>query len=83
MKTDIHHLFGEGDFVTIHLTHHVSFGSEARFNTRMGWVDVAGQNVEWNAMAVLRFEGEQIAEEWVVRDELQVLLQVGAVKPLT
>jgi len=26
MKTDIHHLFGEGDFVTIHLTHHVEFG---------------------------------------------------------
>jgi SnoaL-like polyketide cyclase len=82
MRTDVHHLYGEGDFVTIHLTHHVSFAPDARFNTRMGWADVGGHNVEWNAMVILRFEGERIAEEWVVRDELQVLLQVGAVKPL-
>ncbi len=82
MKTDIHHLYGEDDYVTIHLTHHVSFAPQARFNTRMGWVDVGGHAVEWNAMVVLRFEGERIAEEWVVRDELQVLLQVGAVRPL-
>jgi hypothetical protein len=81
MKTDIHHLYGEGEYVTIHLTHHVSFAPQARFNTRMGWVDVGDHDVEWNAMVVLRFEGERIAEEWVVRDELQVLLQVGAVKP--
>jgi len=83
MKTDIHHLYGEDEFVTIHLTHHVSFGPQARFNTRMGWVDVSGRAVEWNAMVVLRFEGDRIAEEWVVRDELMVLLQVGAVQPAT
>jgi hypothetical protein len=83
MHTDIHHLYGEGDFVTIHLTHHVKFAPQARFNTRMGWVDVGGRDVEWNAMVVLRCESDRIAEEWVVRDELQVLLQVGAVQPLT
>lgn len=83
MKTDIHHLYGEGEFVTIHLTHHVSFLPEARFNTRMGWVDVGGHNVHWNAMVVLRFEGDRIAEEWVVRDELMVLLQVGVVQRTT
>jgi len=82
MQTDIHHLYGEGDFVTIHLTHHVTFQPGAKFNTRIGLVDVGGQTVEWNAMAVLRFEGDKIAEEWVVRDELMVLLQVGAVEPL-
>jgi hypothetical protein len=80
MKTEIHHLYGEGDFVTIHLTHRVSFLPESRFNTRMGWVDVSNRDVEWNAMAVLRFEGDRIAEEWVVRDELMVLLQIGAVE---
>jgi hypothetical protein len=82
MHTDIHHLYGEGDFVTIHLTHHVTFESGAHFNTRIGSVDVGGQRVDWNAMVVLRFEGDKIAEEWVVRDELMVLLQVGVVKPL-
>jgi SnoaL-like polyketide cyclase len=82
MHTDIHHLYGEGDFVTIHLTHHVTFGTGAQFNTRLGTVDVGGKSVEWNAMVVLRFEGDKIAEEWVVRDELMLLLQVGAVTRL-
>ena len=78
----IHHLYGEGDYVTIHLTHYVSFGPGARFNTRAGRVDVGGKSLEWNAIVVLRFEGERVAEEWVVRDELQVLLQVGVVGKL-
>ena len=82
MKTDIHHLYGEGEYVTIHLTHHVTFAPGSRFNTRMGWVETDGKRVEWNAMVVLRFEGDKIAEEWVVRDELQVLLQLGVVKAL-
>jgi hypothetical protein len=81
MKTDIHHLYGEGDYVTIHLTHHVTFAPGATFRTRLGLVDVGGRSVEWNAMVVLRFEGGKIAEEWVVRDELQVLMQLGVVKP--
>lgn len=80
--TDIHHLYGEGDFVTIHLTHHVTFQPGTHFNTRLGSVDVGGKSVEWNAMVVLRFEGDKIAEEWVVRDELMLLQQVGAVKSL-
>jgi hypothetical protein len=82
MHTDIHHLYGEGDFVTIHLTHHVAFQAGAQFKTRIGVVDVGGKSVEWNAMVVLRFEADKIAEEWVVRDELMVLMQIGAVKSL-
>lgn len=82
MKTDIHHLYGEGEYVTIHLTHHVTFAPGARFSTRVGWADVGGRQVQWNAMVVLRFEADKIAEEWVVRDELQLLMQVGLVKPL-
>ena len=80
MQTDVHHLYGEDEYVTIHLTHHVTFAAGARFNTRMGWVEAGGKQVEWNAMVVLRFEGGKIAEEWVVRDELQVLMQLGHVK---
>ena len=82
MRTEIHHLYGEGNYVTIHLTHHVTFAPRARFTTRLGTVDVGGRSVEWNAMVVLRFEGGRIAEEWVNRDELQVLLQLGILKPL-
>ena len=82
MQTDVHHLYGEDEYVTIHLTHHVTFAPGARFNTRIGSVDAGGKHVEWNAMVVLRFKGDRIAEEWVVRDELQVLLQLGYVKHL-
>jgi SnoaL-like polyketide cyclase len=82
MKTDVHHLYGEGDYVTIHLTHHVRFAPGATFRTRMGVVEVGGKAVEWNAMVVLRFEGDKIAEEWVVRDELQILMQLGVIAPL-
>jgi len=62
MKTTIHHLYGEGNYVTVHLTHNVTFGPGARFNTRAGIVEVGNQKVEWNAMVVLRFEGDCIAE---------------------
>ena len=79
MRTEIHHLHGEGDLVTIHLTHHVTFEPNARFPTRMGSIDVGGRTVQWSAMALLRFEGNRIAEEWVVRDELHVALQAGVV----
>jgi hypothetical protein len=82
METRIHHLYGEGNFVTVHLTHHVTFGSSATFKTRAGLIDVSGKSVEWNAMVVLRFDGTRIAEEWVVRDELQILMQLGLVKPI-
>jgi hypothetical protein len=79
MKTDIHHLYGEGDFVTIHLTHHVTFPASSQFRTRAGTFDVGGKSVEWNAMVVLEFKDGRISEEWVVRDELQILMQLGVV----
>jgi hypothetical protein len=81
MRTEIHHLFGEGDLVTIHLTHHVVFEPKARFQTRMGWIDLGGKSVQWSAMTVLRFEGNRIAEQWVIRDELYLALQAGVVTP--
>jgi hypothetical protein len=74
MRTEIHHLFGEGDLVTIHLTHNVVFEPNARFQTRMGWIDPGGKSFQWSAMTVLRFEGNRIAEQWVIRDELYVAL---------
>jgi uncharacterized protein (DUF1330 family) len=67
--------------VTIHLTHHVTFAPGAIFVTRYGMVDTASKSVEWTAIVVLRFDANKIAEEWVVRDELQILMQLGIVRP--
>jgi hypothetical protein len=83
MKTDIHHLYGEGDLVTVHHAHRVTFGPGTRINTRAGAVKVGGKSVEWNAMAVFQFRDGRLAEEWVVRDELQVLTQLGVVQSIT
>jgi predicted SnoaL-like aldol condensation-catalyzing enzyme len=77
MHTDIHKIYGEGDLVTIHLTHHAEFGPDTQFRTRAGPVDVSGRHIDWDAMVILRFEDGKIAEEWVVRDELHIVLQAG------
>lgn len=81
-STEIHQIIGEGEFVSIHLTHHVRFDPGSTFRTRAGVIDVGGESVQWNAMVLLRFDDGRIAEEWVVRDELQILVQVGVVVPL-
>jgi predicted ester cyclase len=78
-KTDIYHLFGEGDLVTARITHHVTFVADARFVTQMGAVEAGGRSVSWDATVVFRFEDDRIAEEWVNRDELGILRQLGAV----
>jgi predicted SnoaL-like aldol condensation-catalyzing enzyme len=77
MRTDIHKLYGEGDFVTVHLTHHAEFGPDTQFRTRAGPVDVSDKQIAWDAIVILRFEDGKIAEEWVVRDELHIVLQAG------
>ena len=81
MKTTLHHLLAAGDLVAAHLTHDVSFAPETRFLTRIGGVDVGGKSVRWEAMALFRLENGKIVEEWVNRDELDVLVQAGAVAP--
>ena len=40
-------------------------------------LDVRGKTIQWDAMAIFRFDNGKIAEEWVSRDELGMLMQVG------
>jgi predicted ester cyclase len=83
--TTIHHLLAEGDCVVAHLTHEVTYEDGARFLTRLGPMDVGGRSVSWDAMALFHFRDGKIDEEWVNRDELDVLAQLGAItlKPAT
>jgi ketosteroid isomerase-like protein len=78
-STSIHHLLAEGDLVVAHLTHRVSFGAGERFATRLGLVEAGGRSVTWDAMALFHFTDGKIDEEWVNRDELDVLAQLGSV----
>ena len=73
--TEIHDIFGSGDRVLARLTHRGVGGGIWR--SRLGSYDIRGKAVTWNAIAIFRFEDDRIIEEWVTRDELGVILQLG------
>ena len=73
--TEIHDMFGSGDRLVARLTHRgVGCGI---WRLRPGSFDISGKTVTWNSMAIFRFEENKIIEEWVTRDELGVILQLG------
>jgi len=78
-NTTIHDLFCGPDRVAVRLQHDAV--SRSLFRSRLGTFDVSGRPVSWNAIAIFRFEGGRIAEEWVNRDELGMLLGYGLLKP--
>jgi len=47
--------------------------------SRLGRHEVAGKAVNWQAMAIFRIRDGKIAEEWVSRDELGMLIQLDVV----
>ena len=73
--TEIHDIFGSGDRSVARLTHRGVGGGIWR--SRLGSYDISGKTVSWNAIAIFRFEEDRIIEEWVTRDELGVILQLG------
>lgn len=73
--TEIHDIFGSGDRWVARLTHRGVGGGIWR--SRLGSYDISGKTVTWNAIAIFRFEQDKIIEEWVTRDELGVVLQLG------
>ncbi len=73
--TEIHDIFGSDDRVVARLTHRGLGGGTWR--SRLGSYDISGKTVTWNSMAIFRFEDDRIIEEWVTRDELGVILQLG------
>ena len=77
-RTTIHSLIAEGDTVAAHLSHRVVFAGS--IFTPFGAKDVAGQSVEWSAMAFFRIANGRIAEEWVNRDELGIFAQLGLIQ---
>jgi len=48
---------------------------------RLGRHDVTGKPVSWPAIVIFRFREGKIAEEWVSRDELGMLIELGLVAP--
>jgi len=79
INTTIHDLFCGADRVAVRLRHDAV--SRSLFRSRLGAFEVSGRPVSWDAIAIFRFEGDRIAEEWVNRDELGMLLGYGLLKP--
>jgi predicted ester cyclase len=81
MVTTIHEMVASGDYVSVRLSHRMTYSAEEAFmQSRLGRFDVRGKTVEWEAMAIFRFEDGKIAEEWVSNDELGQLMQIGTLE---
>jgi len=78
-ETTILDIFSGADRVTVRVRHVAV--SKSQFRSRLGTFDVSGRSVTWDAIAIFRFEGDKIAEEWVNRDELGMLLSYGILEP--
>ena len=76
--TTIHDLIAEQDQVACRLSHRAVNRSE--WTSRLGTHAVAGKTVSWPAIAIFRFHDGKIAEEWVSRDELGMLFDLGVLE---
>ena len=73
--TTIHDLIAEDDRVACRLSHRAV--NRGEWTSRLGTHAVAGKTVTWPAIAIFRVRDGKIAEEWVSRDELGMLIELG------
>ena len=82
IMTTIHALIAENDLVVCHLSHRVVHNG-GEWTSRLGSYTVAaGKVVTWQAITMFRIRDGKIAEEWVCRDELGMLMQLSVMRPL-
>jgi ketosteroid isomerase-like protein len=74
-KTTIHELIAEDDRVACRLSHQASHRED--WTSRIGRHAVADKAVSWQSMVVFHFREGKIAEQWVIRDELGMLIELG------
>jgi predicted ester cyclase len=77
--TEIHDIFESGDRVVVRLTHRAT--GAGVFRSRIGVHDVKDKPVTWGAIAIFRMQNGKVAEQWVNRDELGILLSLRVLKP--
>ena len=77
-RTVVHDLVAEGDRVACRLTHHAVHRGD--WTSRIGTHATAGKPVSWSAIVIFRVEDDRIAEEWVCRDELGMLIEIDALR---
>ena len=78
-ETQVHDIFESGDRVVVRISHRAIGAGE--FRSRIGVYNIKGKAVTWDAIVIFRMQNGKIAEQWVSRDELGILLSFGALKP--
>ena len=76
METTIHDMVIERDRVACRLSHDVVFYPDAVLPSRIGAHDVGGREVTWSALALCRLRNGKVAEEWVCKDDLGILIRL-------
>ena len=71
----IHDLIAEEDRVACRLSHRAV--NRGDWTSRLGRHAVAGKTVSWPAIAIFRLRDGKIAEEWVNRNELGMLIELS------
>lgn len=69
-----HHLFGEGDLVTQHLT--LRGTHRASTMPLLAGATVSGRSVAWTFIHIWRVRGGQVVEHWACRDDMGLLEQL-------
>jgi predicted SnoaL-like aldol condensation-catalyzing enzyme len=78
-SSELSGLIAEGDMVSVRI-HHRTRARPHVFRSRAGDIRVAQeQDLEWTAIVQFRMKDGKIAEEWVMRDELGMLAQLGKI----
>lgn len=72
-------LMAEGDMVSVRIVHRTRVRPHT-FRSRAGEVHLTrDQELNWSAIVQFRLKDGKIVEEWVMRDELGMLVQIGTV----
>lgn len=78
-SSDVTGIVAEGDMVCVRIRHTTRVKPHT-FRSRAGELPIGEeQALEWDAIVQFRMRDGLIAEEWVNRDELGMLLQLGTV----
>jgi predicted ester cyclase len=76
-RSELSGLIAEGDMVAVRITH-ITRVRPHTFRSRAGEVPVSKeQELNWTAIVQFRLQDGKIVEEWVMRDELGMLAQMG------
>jgi predicted ester cyclase len=78
-SSEITGMIADADMVGVRIAHRTRARPHI-FRSRVGEVEVPGdQELNWTAIVQFRLQDGKIAEEWVMRDELAMLMQIGHV----